>query len=439
MYRRSFRFLAVKTPPNTRRERPEGREFPGTRTATGEQWYGVPENSNEFMYITKVGSHHYGLTPVLRTKSEAAHDTIKSLVESMNPIITTQQIERARNRVQVMDKKEKQKVYAAFMMVYFERLCNAFKADEHAINHKVFEKMCFPKYLPSHAEVREAFKLRRKLWYTPETYTTLENLSRLPMENADEQQQMKVSFEEWYSLFLNYYQNFHPMAFYAEVVGNSIIYTREFIDSLATYLAYRCAIYGETTAPIVDCMTQTGRLAYLLNETKKIPVEVVGVHEIPKPNPYLLHIPAQFQKEFALPKIRPMKVQDALQQYRPSIVLCESMPPEHDISRLLRAEGSVKEYILLGIPNSAINGHPWYTWGFPPARPQDDANVMPHHMQAGFHQVALPHISRYLFHKSDNDLAHGFAQCVSFHKVAYTFPNRKRWEWFSERVFKSRY
>ena len=398
--------------------------------------HGVPEHWKEFSCIHKLGGHTFRLPPLIRARSEVARNDICSLYDPSGEEMAIEQVDRARERLAGAEKREKSRRMASLYAVFLEELSLEFQNLQWKVDYEVIEKMFYPRYLPTHAEVCRAFGLKRKWIYTPEPFCTLENISRFVLSRVTSRHRrtLKLNFQEWYSLFLNYHHSFHPLRFLCEVGATTIIYTREFIDAFAEYLRHQCQHMGITTRPIVDIYTLNGRLAYHLNQTGRIPVPVIPCHENPRVENFLLRIPQELQAMFDLPQVHPLNIEDALKTYRPAIVICQDMSAEKDFTRQFRMEGSVKEYILLGIPFSYVSGHMWYTWGHLLHRPRDDKSVRPHHHQEGFCMRSLSHLSRWIFERNDSPITTGFAQVVSFCRLEYAPSLRQRMHWFFSRL-----
>ena len=105
--------------------------------------------------------------------------------------------------------------------------------------------------------------------------------------------------------------------------------------------------------PLLDVAAGSGRLAHFLNATGTGGAGATvracddGSWAVRRPFPVL-------QQSHA----------EAVAAHKPAIVLCAWMPENTDFTAAWRGPGSsVREYILIGPPDSGLNGLPWETWG----------------------------------------------------------------------------
>ena len=404
---------------------------PGTR-----RWFGIPEDSIEMHVLKKTGSHEFNVCPVIREKSAFMRSQVHKHYPGPSTPITINKIENSRAQVDALNKKDMVSFIATVKYIQMEYLSAEFQKPSWDLNYRAIERMFSPKYTPAYREVLDAFKLPPSWLYVPEEFHTLENIARFPLSRVDQQKgsTLHLSFEEWHSLFMNYYITTHPLHYFLQVTGNTLLYTTEFISSFAEYLRDRCKRIGNTTKPIVDILSPTGKLAYLLNKTERIPVPVIACTESLTRNPYLLKIPRPLQSEFDIPPPRSLDIPAALEKYQPNIVICQDMPINKDFTRQFRAEGSVLEYILLGVPYSYISGHPWFTWGLIGNKPDDDKSEKPHHIASGYFDRKLNHLSRWLIGAHDSHIATGFPQVVSFSKEQFQHTWKDRCAFFFKQV-----
>jgi hypothetical protein len=137
----------------------------------------------------------------------------------------------------------------------------------------------------------------------------------------------------------------------------------------------------------------------------------------------------------------------AINKYSPSIVICQWMPPNTDLSAHFRANPSVREYILLGETDSGICGEMWRyvracivtrcfrahpyglalrlsmrhrTWGKKPEAlipGTATANELSPFEVEGFKRYDIPEVTRHLICKNDNFYAVGWSKAVSFRRA----------------------
>lgn len=187
----------------------------------------------------------------------------------------------------------------------------------------------------------------------------------------------------------------------------------EYIDTLANYLLSRATelrVIPQKPTTVLEIGAGNGRLAHFLRQ---------------RLNPDLITYIATDSREvkeerlkFLIPdeSTEVMSYQEALQTYDPHIVICEWMPYHKDWTAAIRANRTVKEYILIGETGSGCCGEPWETWGntyFNEAL----IDETPQYVKDGFRRVDLEGYGwTHLCHSdfSPNDPIH--SRTVSFRK-----------------------
>ena len=85
---------------------------------------------------------------------------------------------------------------------------------------------------------------------------------------------------------------------------------------------------------------------------------------------------------------------EALEAYRPRLVICACMPPRIDWSASLRRAATVLEYLLVGPVDSSRSGDLCATWGGPePFKTRGRSPQQPPFMAQGFVRHDLLHLS----------------------------------------------
>jgi hypothetical protein len=400
--------------------------------------YAAEESADVYDKIQTVNGHTFTVPPVSRFRSKSAESKFASIVGSVDPIrFDAERFDNVRERLQVADKREKDACLQAIAVLYSEHLSKAFVASTNTDCAEI-ERMFYPDYVPTYDGALKALGLSRPWYYKRAIFATLENISRMPLENCNDKRQVTMSFEEYYCLLWNYYTPFNANAFVNLVLAQSFIPTKELVESTADYVAWRHSqIDGkEKKNPILFTGPRIGKFAQLLNNTKKIPVPIVAVHEKPNTNPYLLVIPPEKQAQFKPAPIIQMKNQAALEKYEPSMVLMSDFTMHQDETAMVRAQGCVREYIYFGMADSYAEGNGWDTWGYAKYRAKGEA-VLPPFMREGWVKVNLNHISRWMIHKNDSDMMMGVGSVTSFVRdpLRPTFSQAMKWSMARFRPF----
>lgn len=390
-----------------------GRYTP-TATMLGIQ-HSKEENPDIYDKIETINGYTFEVPPVNRFHSKSAETKFSSITGSLDPIrFNAERFDSLRERLQVAEKRDKDAHLQAIGVLYAEYLCKAF-VNAKGLDYAEFEKMTYPTYLPTYEKAMKAVGLSKPMWWTAGHFANLENLSRLPLENCDKERQANMSFQEWYNLFWNYYTPFNVNAYFNLITAQSHIMNKELVDSVAEYLAWRHDGLDESAKknPILFLGSRTGKFGHFLNETKKIPVPIVHVHENPNTNPYLLVIPPHKQSEFKPNPIIKMKNQAAIEKYQPSIVLMSDFNMQQDETHMVRQHGCVREYLYFGMQNTYVEGNGWDTWGHPKFRPRGE-DAIPGYIREGWAKVPLNHLSRWMIHKNDGEMQMGNGAVTSW-------------------------
>lgn len=392
---------------------------------------GIKELTDEqYEAIRSINGYTYETAPCIGQLSTQAHQKFRQFAGDVNPKFTPDAFDSARERLQMMDKREKQATMRAIAAIYASKCGHAFQADKN-VNHAEFERMFNPRYAPKYRDALEAFGLPVRSTWSHKQFETLENLSRIALSKCNDMREAQFTFEEWYQLFWNYAMPFNALAYYCLTVTQSLVYTEEFVRELAGYMKHRRDTVGHSDGPILMVNCKLGKLAGLINATKILPVPVIAVHEEPQRNPYLLKIPPHCQQKFKLPPVEKLSMATGIEKYKPSMVLVSDLKTQQDITQQIRAHGCVKEYVVLGLQDSMVEGHGWDTWGVPKMREQDDKRVLAPHQGDGFVKYQLPHVSRWMLHRYDQSLAVGFSSAVSFHRAATVPVWTQRFKWWT--------
>ncbi|ESL09211.1 hypothetical protein TRSC58_03072 [Trypanosoma rangeli SC58] len=379
----------------------------GTPTRLGVQ-YSSDEERSIYEKVATIHGYTFEVPPVNRFHSKTAESKFVQLTGSMNPKFEAERFDNLRERLQQADKKGKDSYLQAIAVLYAEFLGNNFlKAKD--VDLAELERCFYPSHLPAYDVALRTVGLKKPLWWKQGFFVRLEDISRLPLSQCDINKQASMTFEEWYCLFWNYYTPFNTLAYLLMLTAQSLLPTKELVDSTADYISHRHSLIEDPKAkkaPILFLGSRTGKLGGLLNQTGKVPVPIIHVHEKPNMNPYLLVIPPNKQDAFKPHPIIKMKAQAALEKYEPAIVLMSDMMMNTDPTAMIRRIGSVREYMYFGTPNSYIEGHPWETWGNARYREKGTDHIPPF-LRENWMKLSLPHLSRWMIYKTDSDMQMG--------------------------------
>lgn len=184
---------------------------------------------------------------------------------------------------------------------------------------------------------------RQVLRNPPFLPTVAQILSAFPNVGNDDKAEMQQK---------NLWDDFCAKAGFIDVLN------REYVDTLAGYLSGR-AIELETAAKrptiVLEVEAGYGRLAYFLRQ--RLDTNLVEYYATSTSDSFC---PIQHQP-IVEAEVEEIHYQDAVEKYKPDIVICEWMPNGKDWTETFRKAG-VKEYILIGKVGGSC-GHPWLTWG----------------------------------------------------------------------------
>ena len=218
-----------------------------------------------------------------------------------------------------------------------------------ALRPAAFCRLRDPTYLPSRAEVIEAFRLQEKMGAALSPIDAdLELMDRIANTPAAAR-----SFEE------NYINEFGPVAFsplfaFCEEQGMFEVLTREYVHALAEYISERHEALPADARhrPVVELAAGSGRLSHFLQKEKSS-----------------FSLVATDDGSWGLPEpftVTRLPHEAALQVFDPAISLCSWMPENSDFTAEWRHRGSMSEYVLIGPADSGLSGLPWETWGYSP-------------------------------------------------------------------------
>lgn len=157
-------------------------------------------------------------------------------------------------------------------------------------------------------------------------------------------------------------------------------WTEEYIHTLGDYLAKRSEKLGgseENPLTILEVGAGDGRLTHFLQE--KMDELIPGKAKIIATDSGEYKISPDFPVE-SIPH------KEALEKYKPKIIIFSWMPYEYDCTSDFRAMESVDEYILIGEADGGCCGDEWETWGVSYLDEERD-NQTPPYEKDGFEKI----------------------------------------------------
>jgi|GEM_PF-4393579 hypothetical protein len=136
--------------------------------------------------------------------------------------------------------------------------------------------------------------------------------------------------------------------------GQYEIWTREYIAGLGSYIARTLIDYDQPDATVLEVGAGHGRLSGLLRQdlgARGLAATVVATDIKP---PRETHFP-----------VERLSHDEALEKYQPTIALSSWMLIHHDWTRAMRKTPSVRDYILIGIPDMTATPAAWEGYASP--------------------------------------------------------------------------
>ena len=218
---------------------------------------------------------------------------------------------------------------------------------------------------------------------------------------------------------------------YCEEINMWPFWTREYINTLATYLLDRSSCCEEKETIILEIGAGDGRLSHFLrNEfTHSVQERKTVTKNIPK-------VIATDDGSWEINHVGPVEklnAQQALSKYcadatnQQVIIICSWMPNGFDWTYLFRYY-NVYEYILIGESDDGNCGHVWHTWGNPDysyynywSREANDEDVeacavMPPYQFDGYERIDLEYVSELQYARFDTCKSR-CSNTISFRKL----------------------
>lgn len=183
----------------------------------------------------------------------------------------------------------------------------------------------------------------------------------------------------------------------------------EFITALTHYFEERITeLCANTSSPvtILEIGAGNGRLSYFLSQRLK---KTLGKK---------VRIVATDSGEYNIKPLFPVEsieAKEALEHYKPDIVIFSWMPAGKDFTADFRSTPSLKEYILIGEPDTGCCGDRWKTWGHKYPDEQTSNDTPPYEID-GFDKVKLRKISDLQICRTDTIGNYFHSNTVSFRR-----------------------
>jgi len=201
-----------------------------------------------------------------------------------------------------------------------------------------------------------------------------------------------------------------------EASGTYEFLTSDFVNLLAKYLIDRVELLQRAqlkkkVVKILEVGAGDGRLTYFLREAMAdLPhVDIMATDLRKNATPE-----AETSRCFA--PVYSFGYREALEKFRPNIVICSWMPMGIDWTASFREQTNVSEYVLIGETDWGVCGHPLKTWGMRVPGSSTGHDVCPSYEVDGFHRVPLGDVSDVQLSRYDGALFWGNSRTVSFQR-----------------------
>lgn len=127
------------------------------------------------------------------------------------------------------------------------------------------------------------------------------------------------------------------------------VWTQEFIAGLSGHIMSGVNAAQVEAPTILEVGAGDGRLAGFLRQTV----------ELSNPQANVVATDIEPQRGSAFPIVG-MDVREALEEYKPNVVISSWMPLGHEWTRDMRATSTVNEYIIMGVPHMTGSYSTWH-------------------------------------------------------------------------------
>lgn len=173
-------------------------------------------------------------------------------------------------------------------------------------------------------------------WFTDPTYVP----SLAEVQAAEATPEGRAAAEDYYNLDLR--------------TGQYEIWTQEYIAGLGSYVARTLTGYGQPGATVLEVGAGHGRLSGLLRQdlgARGLGASVVATDIKPPRETYF--------------PVERIGHEEALEKYQPTLVIASWMLVRHDWTRAMRKTPSVRDYILIGMPDITSTPSAWRGYASP--------------------------------------------------------------------------
>jgi len=174
----------------------------------------------------------------------------------------------------------------------------------------------------------------------------------------------------------------------------------DFLDAFADYFVDKIKEYNinkEKPLMVLEIGAGNGRLTHFLQE--KLEQKAPGQVKVIATDSGGWGIKSDFPVE-------QLEHVEAMEKYKPDIVIFSWMPYKEDSTKDIRKIDSVKEYILIGEKNYGCCGDPWETWGTPWNSNEYNTNEIPLYKKDGFEKEELKNLSKLQICRTDRMPGH---------------------------------
>lgn len=277
-----------------------------------------------------------------------------------------EQIEQlvASEQLQITNTASLSYVNNAVYGVYIQKILVEHR-KKYKVDEKLYNKLCDLNHLPSRAELSATLRVRLpapEIRVDHEPYTRQLQRKKIELTTTAALNGGSVhsmSLRDMLTIIAPTWTSFSPIAGFAMDVERAELLTKEFVESLATYLGKRCTSLSlsdkNSTILLFGQLNTVPQLTTFLGQTKKVPVEILGISLSDTDDYFASSNPARDVKA----------IEEYTKQYQPQIVVCCWMPAHTDYTAYWRHH-NVLEYILIGERTTGHCGQAWATYGIDP-------------------------------------------------------------------------